>query len=602
MVGKSFVKPFAFSGRGVVICGGGIRYFTCAWVCINILRKLGCTLPVEVWHFGKAEMSREMQALLAPLNAVAIDALEFRKKYPVRILNGWELKPYAIIHSSFEEVLFLDADNVPVVNPEFLFETPQYKETGAIFWPDFENLTKDNPIWEICGADYRDEPEVESGQLLIDKNRCWRALNIALHLNEYSDFYYRLIYGDKDTFHMAWRSLGQPFSMTEYPLYPIEDTRCHFDFEGRRVFQHRNTDKWSLQHPNKRIEGFELEEECFEFLEQLRKVWDQRIPFFEIEDKSENEKEAISLLESIPYTYRRVGYDQRTMRFEPEGIIGEGAEGCERFWDITQKKEGICLGIYGEGRDLTCELRLHDDEIWRGQWLRHEKMAIELKQQKKKTRTLIIQQGDGEHREMLAVSDKWHEAYAKRHDMDYWIVYGRTQIERHPIWDKIQMIREALKKHYELIVWLDADTLIVDVNEDLRNAMSEFNYVGMCKHFLPWDDQPWHYNAGVIFVRNGERTKNFFDNVWKAGPLEHPWQEQVRMMEQGRLMPGIIQELDAKWNSQKDNNPSPNPVIKAWHNERGRVLSMSDHLEKIKGSSFSEKVLWHDPLKKYDND
>ena len=31
--------PGGFSGRGIVICAGGIHYFTNAWVCINMLRR-----------------------------------------------------------------------------------------------------------------------------------------------------------------------------------------------------------------------------------------------------------------------------------------------------------------------------------------------------------------------------------------------------------------------------------------------------------------------------------------------------------------------------------------------------------------------------------
>ena len=44
-----------FSGRGIVICAGGARLLTGAWVTINILRRtLGCTLPIQVWHLGTA--------------------------------------------------------------------------------------------------------------------------------------------------------------------------------------------------------------------------------------------------------------------------------------------------------------------------------------------------------------------------------------------------------------------------------------------------------------------------------------------------------------------------------------------------------------------
>ena len=41
------------AGRGIVICGGGERYFCCAWVCVNILRRHGCVRPIELWHLGR---------------------------------------------------------------------------------------------------------------------------------------------------------------------------------------------------------------------------------------------------------------------------------------------------------------------------------------------------------------------------------------------------------------------------------------------------------------------------------------------------------------------------------------------------------------------
>ncbi len=42
--------PSGYEGRGVIICGGGLKYFTNAWVAIRILRKLGCNLPLQVWY------------------------------------------------------------------------------------------------------------------------------------------------------------------------------------------------------------------------------------------------------------------------------------------------------------------------------------------------------------------------------------------------------------------------------------------------------------------------------------------------------------------------------------------------------------------------
>ena len=263
-----------FAGRGLVICGGGALYFTCAWVVVQQLRRLGCTLPVQLWHLGPHEVDDRMRALMAPLDVECIDGRALRKQFPARILNGWELKPYAMLHCPFREVLLLDADNLPVVNPEFLFDGPAYQDTGAIFWPDYERMKPDRPAWHIFDVPYRDEPEFESGQILLDKSRVWPALNLAMWYNEHSDFFYHHVHGDKETFHFAWRRLGFSYAMPPFPIQWLPDTMCQHDFDGHRIFQHRNTAKWNLHGANPRIPGFLFEEECLADLARLREVWD----------------------------------------------------------------------------------------------------------------------------------------------------------------------------------------------------------------------------------------------------------------------------------------------------------------------------------------
>ena len=269
--------PGAYAGRGIVIPAGGVKYFTSAWVCINMLRQHGCKLPIQVWHLGPQELDSRMRALLAPLNVECVDAHEIRIRHPARILNGWELKPYAMLHSPFKEVLLLDADNVPLVNPEFLFDSPEFSKAGAVFWPDYGRLGRERAIWGFCGVEYRDEPEFESGQVLVDKERCWRPLQLALWMNEHSDFFYQHIHGDKDTCHLAWRKTQQPYAMPATPIHALDGIMCQHDFEGRRIFQHRNSHKWSLSGANKRVPGFVGEEECLAHLEGLRQQWDSHI-------------------------------------------------------------------------------------------------------------------------------------------------------------------------------------------------------------------------------------------------------------------------------------------------------------------------------------
>ena len=264
-----------YAGRGIVICAGGIRYLTNAWVGIRQLRSLGCRLPVEIWHLGPKEMDPAMADLLRPFGVECVDACKLRRRHPVRHLAGWELKAFAILHSQFREVLFLDADNFPVRNPEYLFAAAQYQKTGAILWPDYlRGLDqKAAPVWRSCGL-RQPAQEIESGQMLWDKRRCEKVLRLALWFNENSDFYYRHLHGDKDTFQLAFRKLRQPFSLIPHPVKALPGAMCQHDFEGRRVFQHRNMAKWDLFELNPLIPDFREEAQARRFLEELRSAWD----------------------------------------------------------------------------------------------------------------------------------------------------------------------------------------------------------------------------------------------------------------------------------------------------------------------------------------
>jgi hypothetical protein len=265
--------PEIFGGRGIVICGGGVKYFANAWVCIRMLRHLGCRLPIQLWHLGPKEVDPRMKAWVKPHQVECVDALRVRRRFPARILRGWELKPYALLRSRFEQTLLLDADNVPAQNPEYLFESPEFESTGAVFWPDYGRSARADPIWHSCGLPKPLEPEFESVQILIDKRRCWRALCLALWFNEHSDFYYRYLHGDKDTFCLAFRMLGTAYSLVEKPVVSLQGMMCQHDFEGNLLFQHRNSHKWELFAPNKSIPGFRYERKCLGFLKELRALW-----------------------------------------------------------------------------------------------------------------------------------------------------------------------------------------------------------------------------------------------------------------------------------------------------------------------------------------
>ena len=325
-------------------------------------------------------MDDKMEAMLAPLGVECIDAMRVRNRYPARILKGWESKPYSILHAPWKEVLLLDADNVPVTNPEFLFDTPEFKETGAVFWPDYGRLERDREIWEVCGVSFRDEPEFESGQILINKEKCWEALNLTMWINEHSDFYYWLIHGDKETYHMAWHMVNQPYSMVPFPIHALHATMCQHDFQGNRIFQHRNMAKWKLWEENPKIYDFWDEDHCFEYLRELENKWDGKINPGVSDWTDYEESDLAELgLELIQHTfeYHRVGHDKRTIRFLPNGSVGEGAADMERYWSLELKYSSAVLKIHSD-EDVTCELERMKSGVWKGRWNHYEQMPIEL--------------------------------------------------------------------------------------------------------------------------------------------------------------------------------------------------------------------------------
>jgi hypothetical protein len=266
-----------YHGRGIVICAGGARYFTNAWICITSLRRLGCQLPVQVWYLGRGEMDPEMEHLLHSLKVQCVDATRVREKHPVRRIGCWEGKAFALLHCSFREVLLLDADNLPLRDPTFLFDTPEFAEAGALFWPDRGRSPRSDPIWRSCDLEVPREPEFESGQIVVDKHRCWPALRLALWFNEHSDFYYRHIHGDKDTFSLAFRRLKTPYRQVPHPPEPFLGGVYQHDFRGLRLFQHRMFSKWTLMPRPASAAVSEADHKCLADLQELRTRWDGRM-------------------------------------------------------------------------------------------------------------------------------------------------------------------------------------------------------------------------------------------------------------------------------------------------------------------------------------
>ncbi|CDK25718.1 unnamed protein product [Kuraishia capsulata CBS 1993] len=241
------------SGRGIVIVGGG-DYNWLTLLNINQLRTTGCTLPVEVYIANADDYEKAFcDEILPELNAKCVLG---HKEIPSGLRNseaisGFQYKLYAFFASSFQEILFLDSDNVVVRDPTPMFDSKPYLKTGLVLWPDCWSRTTHPKYYSIAGIKVGDKPDrgqfknekdprnwnyhdlpgtlpnpaSETGMIILDKKRQVQTLLLALYYNFYGpDFYYPLLTqggageGDKDTFPAAAHALAQPYYQVKAPF------------------------------------------------------------------------------------------------------------------------------------------------------------------------------------------------------------------------------------------------------------------------------------------------------------------------------------------------------------------------------------------------
>jgi len=282
-----------YHGRGIVTVAGG-EYFGPAIVGIKMLRQAGSSLPVEAFLADWEEYEPSLcEKVLPDLNARCVVLSQFLEPPIDEIGNEnltfsithYQLKSLALLFSSFREVLLLDSDSIPVINPEELFSTEPFVSTGFVGWPDFWVSTEAPVFYKIAGLDRFPKAlpvaSSEAGQLLVNKEKHIRSLILAAYYNIWGpQYYYPLLsqgalgQGDKNTFETAAIVLDAPYYRVKTPVrslgrhsgtefkgsgmvqfHPLDDYDKHAgrtdDSENttiRAAFMHANTPKMNAGH------------------------------------------------------------------------------------------------------------------------------------------------------------------------------------------------------------------------------------------------------------------------------------------------------------------------------------------------------------------
>lgn len=368
------LSPFPaerFAGEGIVICAGGPALFTNAYVLVHVLRReLGCELPIEIWHLGPGEMSPRMAALLAAFGVLLVDAEKHPSTKTLRFVDGWQLKVAALMGSAFEHVILLDADQVPTRDPAEIFDWPAYRSTGAVLWPDVADLLAESPIWSICGLEPRRTCSLESGQLAVQKRRGWPALQVAAHLNARADFYYRMLYGDKDTYLLGFLLTDTPFSLVPHqPLTDLGFALYQRDFDGNVLFQHRTGAKWRYGGAQKSLPGFFGQAACERALADLRRQWNGLV--FQPPVRSAAARAAERAWTDARLDWREPGQAARPVSLLADGEIGHGRARDLMNWFCEESESGVAL-VFCDSFGPSWRLVAVTPDIWQGTSLRDQ--------------------------------------------------------------------------------------------------------------------------------------------------------------------------------------------------------------------------------------
>jgi alpha 1,2-mannosyltransferase len=210
---EDYELPVVKNTRGIVTTAGG-KYLPVALVSIRMLRETGSTLPVEVFLASEDEWDHQICDNVFPrLNAncvVLARIVHASEQTKTLEIDKYQYKIMAMVFSSFEDILFLDADAFPIFDPAQYFDSEPFLSTGMIRWPDFWFPSESPLFFDVAGIAVPPiwaKSATESGELYYSKKKHTLSLLLALYYNYYGPtFYYPLQSqgapgeGDKETF------------------------------------------------------------------------------------------------------------------------------------------------------------------------------------------------------------------------------------------------------------------------------------------------------------------------------------------------------------------------------------------------------------------
>jgi len=179
-----------------------------------------------------------------------------------REIKGYNIKLLAILFSSFAEAIFIDADAVFLVNPELMFASSQYLNTGMLMFPDWPvnpmpaEFGKVFEAWMLefmpdLDLSHASEIEVdfvrgrtrfliEAGVVVMNKRTRFVQLlaQTCLVLPRFFDLFENRFLGDKELFWFAAHMAGEPFGLAPGPAGRVGHPHPDFPYTSHMCSDH----------------------------------------------------------------------------------------------------------------------------------------------------------------------------------------------------------------------------------------------------------------------------------------------------------------------------------------------------------------------------
>lgn len=231
---------FVPGSKGLVITTGKKRFRYACHLILSLRHVVKSALPIQIAYAGEEDLPKVYRDFIVSI-ATDVSIFDVTSVFDDRTLDlphgGWAIKAFAILGSTFEQVMLLDADDVFLQQPDVIFsEHPEYLKTGNLLFHDrllWQGAFKERHAWwekELENTTLSDTikqskvymegyaEEGDSGVVVADKSRLGVFIGL-LHIawqntrDVREGYTYRQGHGDKESWWFGFELTETPYSM-----------------------------------------------------------------------------------------------------------------------------------------------------------------------------------------------------------------------------------------------------------------------------------------------------------------------------------------------------------------------------------------------------